>query len=121
VLTEDAKRLFDLGKELFGRIATLGEHAEKLRRSLDSTVANYNQFASSLESRVLVTARKLDQLDESKIIPAPGVVEERPKPLSAIEFELASLDELEGVARPELELPGMELPAVPAKGSKKTA
>ena len=84
-------------------------------------MANYNLFASSLESRVLVTARKLDQLDESKIIPAPGVVEERSKPLSAIEFELASLDELEGVARPELELPGMELPAVPAKGSKKTA
>jgi len=120
VLTEDAKRLFDLGKELFGRIATLGEHADKLRRSLDSTVANYNQFASSLESRVLVTARKLDQLDESKIIPTPGLVEERPKPLSAIEFELATLDELEGVARPELQLPGMELPS-PAKGSKKTA
>ncbi len=118
VLTEDAKRLFDLGKELFGRIATLGEHAEKLRRSLDTTVASYNQFASSLESRVLVTARKLDQLDESKVIPTPGLVEERPKPLNSVEFELASLDELEGVARPELELPG--LPPV-AKNSKKSA
>ncbi len=100
VLTEDAKRLFDLGKELFGRIATLGEHAEKLRRSLDSTVANYNQFASSLESRVLVTARKLDALDESKIIPTPGLVEDRPRPLSSVEFELAALDEIEVGRRP---------------------
>lgn len=115
VLTEDAKRLFDLGKELFGRISTLGEHAEKLRRSLDSTVASYNQFASSLESRVLVTARKLDQLDESKIIPTANLVEERPRQLSSVEFELASLDELDGVGRPELEIP--DLPPI-AKKSK---
>ena len=108
----------EIGKELFGRIATLGEHAEKLRRSLDSTVASYNQFASSLESRVLVTARKLDQLDESKVIPTAGLVEDRPRPLSSVEFELASLDELDGVASPELELPGLP-PA--AKSSKKTA
>lgn len=116
VLTEDAKHLFDLGKELFGRIATLGEHAEKLRRSLDSTVSSYNQFASSLESRVLVTARKLDQLDESKIIPTAGLVEERPRQLSSVEFELASLDELDGVARPELDIP--DLPSVTSKKPK---
>ena len=116
VLTEDAKHLFDLGKELFGRIATLGEHAEKLRRSLDTTVSSYNQFASSLESRVLVTARKLDQLDESKIIPTAGLVEERPRQLSSVEFELASLDELDGVGRPELDIP--DLPSVTSKKPK---
>jgi len=119
VLTEDAKHLFDLGKELFGRIATLGEHAEKLRRSLDSTVSSYNQFASSLESRVLVTARKLDQLDESKIIPAVGLVEDRPRQLSSVEFELSALGQLDGVARPELDIP--ELPSASARTSKNTA
>lgn len=120
VLTEDAKRLFDLSKELFGRLATLGEHAEKLRRSLDSTVNSYNQFATSLESRVFVTARKLDQLDESKVIPTPGLIDARPKQLTAVELELASLDELDGVARPELDLPG--LAERPAKGrSSKSA
>ncbi|MDO7881281.1 DNA recombination protein RmuC [Salinibacterium soli] len=119
VLTEDAKRLFDLGKELFGRLATLGEHAEKLRRSLDSTVSSYNQFATSLESRVFVTARKLDALDESKVIPAPGIIENRPKQLTAVELELAALDEIEGVARPELDIP--DLPVAQPKKSSKTA
>lgn len=118
VLTEDAKRLFDLGKELFGRLAKLGEHAEKLRRSIDSTVSSYNQFANSLESRVFVTARKLDALDESKVIPTPGIIESRPKQLTAIELEFSALDELDGVHRPEIELP--DLPAAD-EGESKTA
>jgi DNA recombination protein RmuC len=88
VLTEDAKRLFDLSKELYGRLGTLAEHAEKLRRSIDSTVSSYNQFASSLENRVLVTARKLDALDESKVLATPLLVEQQPRQLTAIELEL---------------------------------
>jgi DNA recombination protein RmuC len=88
VLTEDAKRLFDLSKELYGRLGTLAEHAEKLRRSIDSTVSSYNQFASSLENRVLVTARKLDALDESKVIGAPLLVDQQPKQLTAVELNV---------------------------------
>lgn len=86
VLTEDAKRLFDLSRELYGRLATLADHADRLRRSIDSTVASYNQFASSLESRVLVTARKLDALDEAKVLGEPRLVEDRPRPLTAVEL-----------------------------------
>ncbi|MES1169998.1 MAG: DNA recombination protein RmuC, partial [Leifsonia sp.] len=81
VLTEDAKRLFDLGKELYSRLSTLSEHADKLRRSIESTVTSYNQFASSLEQRVLVTARKLDALDESKVIATPAQIDEQPRRL----------------------------------------
>ncbi len=88
VLTEDAKRLFDLSKELYGRLGTLAEHAEKLRRSIDSTVSSYNQFASSLENRVLVTARKLDALDESKVIGTPLLVDQQPKQLTAVELDV---------------------------------
>jgi DNA recombination protein RmuC len=88
VLTEDAKRLFDLSKELYGRLGTLAEHADRLRRSIDSTVSSYNQFASSLENRVLVTARKLDALDESKVIGTPQLVDVQPKQLTAIELDL---------------------------------
>ncbi|MEO5535472.1 MAG: DNA recombination protein RmuC [Pseudolysinimonas sp.] len=101
VLTEDAKTLFDLGKELYSRLSTLSEHADKLRRSIESTVTNYNQFASSLEQRVLVTARKLDVLDESKVIGTPGTIETQPKSLSQMEF--AALDET-GIGRAELDL-----------------
>jgi DNA recombination protein RmuC len=99
VLTEDAKRLFDLGKELYARLSTLSEHADKLRRSIDSTVNSYNQFATSLESRVLVTARKLNALDESKVIGDATHVDLTPKHLTAAELNLD-----------ETELPGLESP-----------
>jgi DNA recombination protein RmuC len=87
VLTEDAKNLFDLGRELYQRLATLSEHADKLRRSIESTVSSYNQFANSLESRVLVTARKLDVLDESRVIGAAQTIDSAPKRLTAIELD----------------------------------
>ena len=89
VLTEDAKNLFDLGKELYQRLSTLSEHADKLRRSIDSTVTSYNQFANSLESRVLVTARKLSVLDESRVIGVSATIESVARPLTAVELELS--------------------------------
>ena len=98
VLTEDAKHLFDLGKELYARLAKLAEHSEKLRRSIESTVANYNNFAASLEQRVLVTARKLDQVDETKIIAAPHSIDTQTKRLTQEEF--IAFDDLD---RPELD------------------
>ena len=88
VLTDQAKTLFDLSKELYQRLATLAEHADKLRRSIDTTVNSYNQFANSLESRVLVTARKLSALDESKVIGDTHTVEGSPKHITAPELEL---------------------------------
>jgi DNA recombination protein RmuC len=99
VLTEDAKQLFDLGRELYRRIVTMAEHADRLRRSIEGTVSNYNKFASSLESRVLVTARKLDTLDEEKVLGTAAHIEERPRQLLADDFSaLAEFD------RPELDL-----------------
>lgn len=98
VLTEDAKNLFDLGKVLYARLSKLAEHAEKLRRSIESTVTSYNSFASSLEQRVLVTARKLDQVDETKIIASPQVIDAQTRPLT--QEELVAFEDLE---RPELD------------------
>lgn len=88
VLTDQAKTLFDLGKELYQRLATLSDHADKLRRSIDSTVNSYNQFANSLESRVLVTARKLNSLDESKVLAEAVPIEQSPKQFTAQELSL---------------------------------
>ncbi|AZH83358.1 DNA recombination protein RmuC [Plantibacter sp. PA-3-X8] len=87
VLTEDAKRLFDLGKELYQRLSTLSDHADRLRRSIESTVTNYNQFASSFETRVLVTARKLDALDEATVIGQVSQSDASPKRLTAPEAQ----------------------------------
>lgn len=74
-LTDDAKELFDLSRELYDRFAVLGENASKLGVSLARTVAAYNKFASSLESRVLVTARKLQKLDQSKVIASIDLID----------------------------------------------
>ncbi|TYL56056.1 DNA recombination protein RmuC [Nocardioides sp. BGMRC 2183] len=87
VLTEDAQQLFDLGRELYRRIQKMAEHAEKLRRSLESTIKSYNAFAGSLESRVLVTARKLDHMDESSVIPTPATIDLTPRALTSGDFE----------------------------------
>lgn len=67
-LTDDAKMLFDLSRELYERFAVLGDRATKLGSAITKTVSAYNAFASSLESRVLVTARKLQRVDQSRII-----------------------------------------------------
>ena len=92
VLTDQAKTLFDLSKELYQRLATLSEHADKLRRSIDSTVNSYNQFANSLETRVLVTARKLSALDESKVIGPATTIEQSAKQLTAVELDRIDAD-----------------------------
>jgi DNA recombination protein RmuC len=90
VLTDQAKTLFDLSKELYSRLGTLADHADKLRRSIDSTVSSYNNFANSLETRVLVTARKLNALDESKVIGTAATIEQAPRQLTAIELEIVA-------------------------------
>lgn len=92
VLTDQAKNLFDLSKELYSRLATLAEHSDKLRRSIESTVNSYNQFANSLETRVLVTARKLNVLDEGKVLGSASTIELQPRPLTAVELELPAAD-----------------------------
>lgn len=86
VLTEDAKRLFDLSRELYGRLATMSTHIDKLGRSIGASVKDYNRFVGSLERQVLPSARKLAALDESKVLPALGGLEDTPRVLTASEL-----------------------------------
>lgn len=119
-LTEDARQLFSLGKELYKRVSTLAEYSEALRRSIESTVSNYNKFSASLETRVLVTARKFDRSsDPSQAIPVARGIEETPKMHTAPELlEFDVLEELDGVGREELPVTLVE---PPSKGKSKTA
>jgi DNA recombination protein RmuC len=61
-LADNAQAVLDLGKELHGRIATFGGHLGKVGRSLDAAATSYNQAVASLESRVLVSARRFSDL-----------------------------------------------------------
>ena len=86
VLTEDAKVLFDLSRELYTRLATMAGHVEKLGRSIESTVKNYNGFVGSMERQVFPTARKLNRLDETRVLGVMPTIEETPRDLSAFEL-----------------------------------
>lgn len=89
VVTQEAKQLFDLSRELYGRLAVLASHVEKLGRSIEGTVKHYNSFVGSLERQVLPSARKLNLLDETKVLPALGEIEEIPRELTAWELTTA--------------------------------
>jgi DNA recombination protein RmuC len=115
-LSENARAVFDLGRELYDRIAGLGKHIDRLGRALTNSVSTYNQAVGSLESRVLVSARRLNQLGvvESGLAP-PQPVEQTTRALSAPELVAESAqDGPELVATPPARLTAA--PEDPAPG-----
>jgi DNA recombination protein RmuC len=61
-LTRNAVQIHTLGRELYARLATMGGHLTKLGAALGAAVGAYNRTVGSLESRVLVSARKFAEL-----------------------------------------------------------
>jgi DNA recombination protein RmuC len=61
-LAQNAAEIGTLGKELFKRLSDMGDHWNRMGRSLDRAVEAYNAATGSLESRVMVTARKFAEL-----------------------------------------------------------
>jgi DNA recombination protein RmuC len=62
-LAERAQEIHQLGRDLHERLQTMGGHLDKVGRSLDSAVGAYNSAIGSWESRVLVSARRFEELD----------------------------------------------------------
>jgi DNA recombination protein RmuC len=94
-LSDNARAVFDLGRELYDRLAGFGKHVDGVGRALTNAVSTYNRAVGSLESRVLVSARRLNQL---------GVVDaelESPKPVEETVRALSAAD-LISQAGPEL-------------------
>lgn len=83
------RTMIALGKELYERIGKVTELADKLGRSIGTTVKDYNAFVSSFERRMLVTARKLNDLDENELstseLPQPKAIESSPDNFTASE------------------------------------
>ncbi|MEU5991563.1 DNA recombination protein RmuC [Spirillospora sp. NPDC047418] len=92
-LSRNARAVFELGKELYERLGTMGQHVDELGRALTGAVKSYNRTVGSLETRVLVSARKLNELGVVEDgLEGPRPVEESPRALSAA--ELAAEDHL---------------------------
>jgi DNA recombination protein RmuC len=61
-IADNARKISDLGKELYDRVATLTQHFRILGQSLGKSVKAYNDAVGSLEGRVLTAARKFKEL-----------------------------------------------------------
>ena len=105
VLTNEAKTLFDLSRELYSRLATTASHIEKLGRTIERSVKDYNAFVGSLERQVLPTARKLGALDESKVLAPLRGIEEAPRELTAYELVSTAGADLDPELRRQLASP----------------
>lgn len=79
-MTENAREAAQLGQQLYERIATMAGHIEKLGKSLNGAVDNYNKMNASLDKRVLPTMRKFEELSiapPDKTIPETKKIEVR--------------------------------------------
>lgn len=86
-LSANARELLTLGRELYARLGTLGQHARDVGGSLTRSIEAYNRLIGTLESRVLVTARKFRELDlvtDDLAVLTP--VDSAPRPLTALEL-----------------------------------
>lgn len=64
-LARSAKEISALGKELHDRLRKFGGYMKSVGKELDSAVEAYNSAVGSLESRVMVSARRFAELDKS--------------------------------------------------------
>ncbi len=88
-VSENARELLDLSRQLYDRLSTVGGHLQDMGRALTRSVESYNKMLGSLESRVLVTARRISDLDPAATadprLEVPGV-QATAKPITAPEL-----------------------------------
>lgn len=87
-LARNAREISLLGKELHDRLRNMGTHVEALGKGLDRAVESYNKAVGSLESRVMVSARKFAELGTEGIeeIPPLSVIDTTARNLT-LEFD----------------------------------
>jgi DNA recombination protein RmuC len=95
-LNDNAQRISALGRELYERIAVLAEHFGAVGRNLGEAVAAYNKAVGSLESRVLVSARRFRELQaapEGREIRDLAAVDAMPRSLQSTDENSAPTPE----------------------------
>ena len=92
---KNAEAIAKLGKELYKRLSVMGTHAASVGKALEAAVGRYNQFVGSLESQVMVSAKRFEDLQvdhEGRELPELPVVEQTPRALSKPELLTAASD-----------------------------
>ncbi|WP_428937636.1 DNA recombination protein RmuC [Fontivita pretiosa] len=84
-IAENAEEIRKHGKDLYDRIAVLATHFSRLGASLEQSVKCYNELLGSLESRVMVTARKIGELGarSDRELPDLSPIDRQPREPSA--------------------------------------
>ena len=114
-LADQAREIHRLGRDLHGRLASLGSHVDQVGRSLNAAVGHYNQAVGSLESRVLVAARRFNELSVTDDeLPAPRQVETTTRSLGSPEL----LSQPGGPGRVGVELRSVDRRAAPDDGDE---
>jgi DNA recombination protein RmuC len=86
-VAHNAAEVHQLGRELYERLSTVAGHLDALGRSISGSVTAYNKTVGSLESRVLVSARRFRDLRvSSDALAPPGSLDQVPRPLTAPEL-----------------------------------
>jgi DNA recombination protein RmuC len=90
-LAESAREIADLGRELHGRLGTFSTMFQKLGRALNTSVGAFNAAVGSFDSRVMVSARKLEEhgaASETKELEAPAQVDVMPRVVESSQPQL---------------------------------
>jgi DNA recombination protein RmuC len=93
-LSENAAQVRELASELIGRLGVFTGHLGKVGKALEQAARAHNQAVGSLESRVLVTARKFDGLGIAGEVPEPEQVATVPRlPAGHLDAPLPELND----------------------------
>ncbi|CAM3630809.1 DNA recombination protein RmuC [Isoptericola cucumis] len=111
-LADNAQEVLKVGKQLHSRIVTMTGHITKMGRSLESSTKAYNSMVGSLERNVLVSARRMVELDvvdaKDEIDEVKGLQEvprpiTRPELLAAEEGAVVALGEVTADERADVD------------------